>query len=98
MFPFTLDGGFELDLSHKTDGEIMDAIYRALEAKRAKQIRWAGNRIGFRGGQFRAVSKGNPLNSITRGTITIHRNNDGKVRVQYRLTFWELFPAFGSPT
>lgn len=69
----------------------MHRIVRALEAERAKDIRYGGNWVKFQGGQFRAVRPRNRLSSITTGTITIERNNEHRTRVQYYVTFQELF-------
>lgn len=91
MFPFSLQGVFELELTHIKDEEILHRIIRALEIERAKNIRYSGNWVRFRGGQFRTVRRGNRLSSITTGTITIERENERRLRVHYYLAVWELF-------
>lgn len=90
MIPFNLKGRFELELPHQTEEEIIYRIVQALEVERAKNIRCTGNRIRFRGGQFRTVGFRNRLSSITTGTIAIERKNEHRIRVQYFLTVWEL--------
>ncbi|ABW31659.1 hypothetical protein [Acaryochloris marina] len=94
MFPFSLQGVFELELPHIKDEEILHRIIRALEIERAKNIRYSGHWVRFRGGQFRAVRRGNRLSSITTGTITIERKNERRLRVHYYLAVWELFLIF----
>ena len=68
----------------------MRSILWALEAERAKHVRYSGNRVRFRGGQFRTVGRWNRLNLITRGTITIERHSERTISVRYHLTFWEV--------
>lgn len=91
MLPFNWNGSFDLELPYKSDGEILLAILRALRAEKAQNIRYTDNQVKFNGGFFRWVSKSNRLNMISSGTITFQRNNERMVRVQYYLSFWELF-------
>lgn len=90
MLPFSWKGSVEIELPHKSDGEILILILQVLRAEKAQNIRYTNNRVRFSGGQFRWVRKSNRLNSITTGTITFKRQNEQVVKVQYYLTFWIL--------
>jgi len=91
-FPITVTGVVKLPFGTERISvtEYMSAVEKCLENEKAKKIVVSGNKITFRGGMFRFVSKSNLLVTIDHGQVQVEELPT-ELHVTYRLSFLQIF-------
>ena len=84
MFPTGVSGQFEIvAVEYRAIEILLQRVERELRAVRALEVRRRGNKVLFKGGLLRMVSRSNVLNPVSSGEIEIVPGSPTVVRYRF---------------
>lgn len=84
MFPTGFSGEFEVvAVEYRAIEVLLRRIERELRIAGALDVRRSGNKVSFKGGLFRLVSRGNVLNNVGSGEIEIVPGSPAVVKYSF---------------